>query len=135
MGKSTLINLLVKDAAQATREISRALSTGRHTTSFCRMFTIDAWGNAPAMGPQAQESLIIDSPGFQLFGLAHLSSSQLMHALPDVARWLGQCRFSNCSHRDEPGCLVSEAVRRGEVDAMRLRFYRDMLAETEQPVR
>jgi ribosome biogenesis GTPase len=58
-----------------------------------------------------------------------------MHALPDVARWLGQCRFSNCSHRDEPGCLVSEAVRRGEVDAMRLRFYRDMLAETEQPVR
>lgn len=163
MGKSTLVNLLAPEAAQATREISVALSTGRHTTSFCRMFPIRAWGagaqdTAPGgahhcassrlegssdvrgrstlEGPsdsRPPSTWVIDSPGFQLFGLAHLSSSQLMHSLPDFASRLGQCRFSNCLHLDEPGCAIREALE--QEDPLRLHFYRELLAETERPRR
>ncbi len=122
MGKSTLVNLLVPEAEQATREISQALSSGRHTTSFCRMFRT---GTRLPSG-----AAIIDSPGFQLFGVAHLSRSQLMHALPDFAPLLGHCRFANCLHRDEPGCAVTDAVARGKVDARRHSLYLRLLEET-----
>ena len=122
MGKSTLINLLVPDAEQATREISVALSTGRHTTSFCRMFD-----RSPHLGAN---SALIDSPGFQLFGIAHLSRSQLMHALPDFRSLLGQCRFANCLHRDEPGCAIRAAVTAGTIDARRHQLYLKLLEDT-----
>jgi ribosome biogenesis GTPase len=122
MGKSTLVNLLVPDADLATQEISAALSSGRHTTSFCRMFT------------QSERlpdgTALIDSPGFQLFGIAHLSRSQLMHALPDFRPLIGQCRFSNCLHRDEPGCAVRHAIESGHIDARRHQLYLRMLEET-----
>lgn len=122
MGKSTLVNLLVPEAEQATREISMALSSGRHTTSFCRMF---------CGGTHLPEgSAIIDSPGFQLFGIAHLSRSQLMHALPDFRPHLGKCRFANCLHRDEPGCSISAAVKEGSIDARRHQLYRRLLDDT-----
>lgn len=163
MGKSTLVNVLVPDADQATREISLALSTGRHTTSFCRMFPVEVWmaddrdciGDAGGAGDSGEEgdfgvrvnpegrgfdgahretsTWVIDSPGFQLFGLAHLSSSQLMHALPDFAPWLGQCRFSSCMHREEPGCPIRNALE--IADPLRLHFYRELLEETERPAR
>jgi len=129
MGKSTLVNLLVPEADQVTREISVALSTGRHTTSFCRMFAVSAW-----CGPD-RPSRIIDSPGFQLFGIAHLSSSELMHTLPDFVPRLGQCRFANCMHRSEPGCAIREASERNEIDRSRLRFYQELLDDTERPLR
>ena len=122
MGKSTLINLLVPEAEQATREISEALSSGRHTTSFCRMFRSGA--NLP------ESAAIIDSPGFQLFGIAHVSRSQLMHALPDFRPLLGQCRFANCLHRDEPGCAISAAVERRAIDARRHQLYHRLLDDT-----
>jgi ribosome biogenesis GTPase len=122
MGKSTLVNLLVPHADQATREISVALSSGRHTTSFCRMF-----GYSERL---PEGSTVIDSPGFQLFGIAHLSRSQLMHALPDFRPLLGQCRFSNCLHRDEPGCAVHEGIRSGRVDERRHQLYLSMLHDS-----
>ena len=122
MGKSTLVNLLVPHAEQATREISVALSSGRHTTSFCRMF-----GHSANL---AEGSVVIDSPGFQLFGIAHLSRSQLMHALPDFKPLLGHCRFANCLHRSEPGCAIQEAVREGSIDHRRHQLYLKMLDET-----
>lgn len=122
MGKSTLINLLVPEAEQATREISEALSSGRHTTSFCRMFRSGA--NLP------EDAAIIDSPGFQLFGIAHVSRSQLMHALPDFRPLLGRCRFTNCLHKDEPGCAISAAVEAGAIDARRHQLYHRLLDDT-----
>ncbi len=163
MGKSTLVNTLVPDADQATREISLALSSGRHTTSFCRMFPVEVWADQglersaqagdrgsiesrsdPGERPDIEDkrsaadhegisTWVIDSPGFQLFGLAHLSPSQLMHALPDFAPRLGQCRFSSCTHRDEPDCAIREKLE--DVDPLRLHFYRELLEETERPAR
>jgi ribosome biogenesis GTPase len=111
MGKSTLVNALVPDAELATRAISEALQAGRHTTTFTRMFECGDGGR------------IIDSPGFQLFGLAHLSTSELEHAMREFAPLLGRCRFHNCSHRHEPGCAILEAVREGRVDPLRHRLF------------
>lgn len=115
MGKSTLVNTLVPDADLRTQAISAALSSGRHTTTFTRMFDLPA--------AIAADARIIDTPGFQSFGLAHLSPSQRMHAMREFGPLLGRCRFNDCRHRDEPGCAIREAVERGEIDALRHRLY------------
>jgi ribosome biogenesis GTPase / thiamine phosphate phosphatase len=94
MGKSTLINLLVPNAQQATREISHVLASGKHTTTFTKSF---AFGEA---------GLLIDSPGFQEYGLSHLHPSQVEHGMPEFKSLLGQCQFRDCRHLDEPGCAV-----------------------------
>ena len=117
MGKSTLVNLLVPDAALLTQSISQALQTGRHTTTFTRAFDLPQGGR------------LIDSPGFQTFGLAHLSTSEIEHALPEVRPLLGQCRFHNCTHRQEPGCAIRTAVEDGRIDAHRYDCYLALRAE------
>jgi ribosome biogenesis GTPase len=115
MGKSSLVNVLVPDADQATRAVSTALGTGRHTTTFTRMFDL-----ADSVAPDAR---IIDSPGFQTFGLAHLSPSQRVHAMADFRPYLGQCRFHSCTHRQEPGCAIRAAAQSGEIDPLRYRLF------------
>lgn len=121
MGKSTLINTLVPDAAMATQTISAALATGRHTTTFAKSFPLPEGGT------------IIDSPGFQEFGLAHLSLSQVQAALPDFEPYLGQCRFYNCTHRAEPGCAVRSAVEAGVIDTRRYALYTQLADELTRP--
>lgn len=124
MGKSTLINLLIPDADQRTREISTVLASGKHTTTFTRMFVMpDAQGS--------RSTRVIDSPGFQSFGLEHLSASQKMHAMPEFAPLLGQCRFNNCTHRDEPGCAIRQAAQEGRLDAWRLELFTRLLDESQ----
>lgn len=113
MGKSTLLNILVPDASQKTAEISAALKSGKHTTTSSRLFDLGA-------GIAGQ---LIDSPGFQQFGLAHLSASEREHAMPEFAGHLGHCRFHNCQHRNEPGCAIQLAHQAGEIDPLRLRLF------------
>ncbi len=122
MGKSTLVNALVPDAELRTQTISEALATGRHTTTFTRLFDLPA-----EVAPDAR---IVDTPGFQTFGLAHLSSSQLIHAMPEFAPHLGRCRFNDCTHRDEPDCAIRAAAKAGELDARRLQLYGRLVDET-----
>ena len=117
MGKSTLVNLLVPDADLATRAISQALQTGRHTTTFTRAFDLPGGGR------------LIDSPGFQVFGLSHLSTSELEHGLREFRPLLGQCRFHNCSHRHEPGCAIRAAVEDGRIDTRRHQLYLQLRAD------
>ncbi|MBE0595274.1 MAG: ribosome small subunit-dependent GTPase A [Burkholderiaceae bacterium] len=118
MGKSSLVNALAPHAEQATRSISTALGTGRHTTTFSRLFDLD-----PAIAPDAR---IIDSPGFQTFGLAHLSASQRVHAMAEFGPLIGKCRFHSCTHRHEPGCAIRAAVEAGEIDALRYRLFTEL---------
>lgn len=120
MGKSTLINLLVPDAELATREISAALDTGKHTTTFTRSFEVEA------------DTSIIDSPGFQEFGLFHLSEGMLERAFPEFSPHLGQCRFYNCHHLSEPGCAVLDAVEAGPVTPFRHALYQQLVHESSQ---
>lgn len=122
MGKSSLINLLVPDADLATREISAALDSGKHTTTFTRLFRLDP------------DTAVIDSPGFQEFGLYHLSEGMLERAFPEFAPHLGQCRFYNCHHLAEPGCAVLEALASGKIAPFRHALYRQLVHESSQKV-
>lgn len=123
MGKSTLVNLLVPDADAATREISTALNSGRHTTTFTRLYPLTAGG------------ALIDSPGFQEFGLYHLTEGQLERALPEFRPLLAHCRFYNCHHLHEPGCAILEAVTAGHIARERHALYAQLLHEASQIVR
>jgi len=120
MGKSSLINLLVPDADIATREISEALDTGKHTTTFTRLHAVD------------DDTAIIDSPGFQEFGLYHLTEGMLERAFVEFGPHLGKCRFYNCHHLAEPGCAVLAAVDAGEIAHMRHELYRQLVHESSQ---
>jgi ribosome biogenesis GTPase len=115
-GKSTLINLMVPDAAAEVGEISQALNSGRHTTTSTRWYWIDA----------ERESGLIDSPGFQEFGMRQIDAATLAQWMPDLRQHLPECRFYNCTHRLEPGCGVRAAVERGEIAPSRYRIYNEI---------
>lgn len=120
MGKSSLINILVDNADAKTREISAALDTGKHTTTFTRMYDLDT------------QSTLIDSPGFQEFGLYQLSEGKLERAFPEFSAFLGQCKFYNCHHLNEPGCAILQAVQSGEISTMRHALYAQLVHESSQ---
>lgn len=122
MGKSSLINLLVPDADIATREISAALDSGKHTTTFTRLYAIGV------------DTAIIDSPGFQEFGLYHLSEGMLERAFREFGPHLGNCRFYNCHHLTEPGCAVLAALEADQIAPMRHALYQQLLHESSQKI-
>ena len=123
MGKSTLVNLLIPNAEVATREISTALNSGRHTTTFTRLY------------PLPEGGALIDSPGFQEFGLHHLTEGRLERAFPEFRPLLAHCRFYNCHHLQEPGCAVLEAVADGRIARTRHALYAQLVHEASQIVR
>ena len=129
-GKSTLINRLVPEAGVQTGELSQALQSGKHTTTSTR------WYWVPALDAAAQRGALIDSPGFQEFGLHHIESSRLAHCMPDLRPYLGQCRFYNCTHLHEPGCAVLAQVagqgREGTISERRHRLYAQLIEELSQ---
>jgi ribosome biogenesis GTPase / thiamine phosphate phosphatase len=112
-GKSTLINLLVPQAQAQVGDISQALNSGRHTTTSTLWYWLD----------DSHSGALIDSPGFQEFGLHHIQAAELAGLMPDVRAQMGDCRFYNCTHRHEPGCGVLAAVERGEIGTQRYRLY------------
>ncbi len=118
-GKSTLVNLLVPGASAQVGEISAALGTGRHTTTTTSWYWLSG----------ARDSALIDSPGFQAFGLRHIEATQLAALMPDIREHAGDCRFYNCSHRHEPGCGVRDAAARGDITASRYRIYIELFDE------
>ena len=117
MGKSTIVNGLVPDAAARVAEVSAALDSGRHTTTHARLYHLD------------HASDIIDSPGMQEFGLRHLDPPELAQAFVEFRAWFGHCRFRDCRHVIEPGCAISAACDRGEITESRLESYRGLVRE------
>ncbi len=145
MGKSTLINRFVPAAHAQVGEISLALNAGKHTTTTTTWYWLgdDAvQGNvAPPLSliptgggrlqpaSEATEGALIDSPGFQEFGLRQIAATDLASLMPDFAQHLGHCKFYNCSHRHEPQCGVRDALQRGEIAATRYRIYGELFDE------
>jgi ribosome biogenesis GTPase len=124
-GKSTLINLLVPEAQAQTGEISQALNSGKHTTTSTRLYWVDG----------DRGTAIIDSPGFQEFGLHHIEPMQLAACMPDLRAHVPACKFYNCTHLHEPGCGVLAAVgQEGDagVSRNRHRIYAELFAELSQ---
>ena len=112
MGKSTILNLLVSAAQARTQEYSQALNLGRQTTTATTLYDLDR-----------SQGTVIDSPGFQEFGLAHLKHEDILRAMPDILQHIGQCRFVNCRHLKEPACSVKQAVEDGLIARERYEFY------------
>ena len=121
-GKSSLINRLLPHAEVATGEISSALNSGRHTTTSTTWYWLD----------ETRASALIDSPGFQEFGLRHIEASQLAFWMPDLRPFIAECKFSNCSHLHEPQCAVQAALARGAISASRHKLYALLHAELSQ---
>ncbi len=115
MGKSTLLNTLIPQARRATAEISEALDSGTHTTTHSQLYHIDT------------NSAIIDSPGFQEFGLSYIPQENLTWGFIEFHPYIGQCKFSNCRHNQEPGCAVVQAAQQGKIHPKRLAFYQRLL--------
>ena len=120
MGKSTLVNALIPDAGAATREISVALDSGKHTTTHATLYRIDP------------DSTLIDSPGLQEFGLHHLSPGEIEHGFPELRPFLGQCRFRDCRHDREPDCAVRQALEAGTIDPRRFAAFRALFDEARK---
>jgi ribosome biogenesis GTPase / thiamine phosphate phosphatase len=112
-------NLLAPDAKAQIGEISQALNSGRHTTTTTQWYWIDA----------DRKTGLIDSPGFQEFGLRQIDGQQLPRLMPDIREQTQLCKFYNCTHLHEPGCGVRAAVERGEISESRYRIYTEILSE------
>lgn len=108
VGKSTIMNTLVPDAQARVGEISRALGTGKHTTTHTALYSIN------------DNSDLIDTPGLQSFGLMHLPANTLPGFFNELTVHLGHCRFHDCQHRAEPGCAIQAAVQAGQIRPSRL---------------
>ncbi len=121
MGKSTLVNALLPEAKAATREISSALDSGKHTTTHATLYHLDA------------ESKLIDSPGLQEFGLGHLDCQEIEMAFREFRPYLGQCRFRDCKHHKEPDCVLTTAVAAGKIDARRFAIYHRIMGNQPHP--
>lgn len=118
-GKSSLINLMVPDAEAQVGEISHALNSGRHTTTYSRWYWLD----------DQRLSALIDTPGFQEFGMRQVDAQELVGLMPDLRAAAADCRFYNCTHLHEPGCGVLAAVQRGDITPARHRIYAEIREE------
>ena len=125
-GKSTLINRLIPGALAQTGELSQALNSGKHTTTSTTWYWLDS----------DKTSALLDSPGFQGFGLNHIDPAQLAAYMPDLKPHVAHCKFYNCSHLHEPGCGVMAAVESasspGKISANRYKIYSELYAELKQ---
>jgi len=117
VGKSSLINVMVPDRSARTRALSEASGLGRHTTTETTLYDLPGGG------------ALIDSPGIRILRLGHLSPDSIALGFRDFQPYLGRCRYRDCSHREEPGCAIVEASRRGLIDQRRLASYHALLAE------
>lgn len=114
VGKSTLVNTIAPDLDLPTSEISTFANKGVHTTTFAEMFEISTG------------TFIIDSPGIKELGLADIEKEEISHYFPEMRELLGECRFHNCMHIDEPKCAVKEAVVEGTIAESRYASYLSM---------
>ena len=124
-GKSTFINRLLPGAQVLTNEISTALNSGKHTTTSTSLYWVDA----------GKTTAVIDSPGFQEFGLNHIEPMHLASLMPDIKAQAGDCKFYNCTHLHEPGCGVLRAMQSEDapaISANRYKIYGDLFAELSQ---
>jgi ribosome biogenesis GTPase / thiamine phosphate phosphatase len=115
VGKSSLLNAIMPDLNLRTKEVSTFANKGVHTTTFAEMFEI------------APDTFIIDSPGIKELGLIEIEKEEVGHYFPEMRELLGECRFHNCLHIDEPRCAVKAAVEEGSIAMSRYQSYLSMV--------
>ncbi len=119
VGKSSLINYILKGANIKTQEVSGWSGKGLHTTTFAEMFDLPDGGK------------IIDTPGMREFAVADMTKQELSHYFPEMRVLISSCQFNNCLHINEPGCAVKNAVAKGVIHEDRYISYYNILESIE----
>ncbi len=119
VGKSSMINYVLKGANIRTQEVSEWSGKGLHTTTFSKMFDLPDGG------------MIIDTPGMREFALADINKQELSHYFPEMRQLISSCQFNNCLHTNEPGCAVKNAVAEGVIHEDRYISYYNILESIE----
>jgi ribosome biogenesis GTPase len=117
VGKSSLVNALDATLNLRIGEISQAHEQGKHTTTFAEMHKLESGG------------YIIDTPGIRAFGLINIEKEHISHYFPEIRDLLGQCRFHNCMHLNEPYCAVKLALEEDQIAASRYHSYLQLMEE------
>lgn len=119
VGKSSILNALFPDLKLKTGEVSEKLGRGRHTTRHTQLF-------------ETENGFVVDTPGFSSIETnADLYSFKISLAdcFPDFSDYIGNCRFSSCTHTNEKGCAVIDAVNSGKIEKTRHQSYVTLLSE------
>jgi ribosome biogenesis GTPase len=111
VGKSSLLMAVQPGLELRVGSVSESSQKGRHTTTAVRLLPLDVGGT------------VVDTPGIREFAVFDIQQDELKHYFPEMADRFGQCKFSDCSHREEPGCAVQAAVEAGEIDPERYESY------------
>ena len=123
VGKSSILNRLCPELELKTGEVSEKLGRGRHTTRHVQLYPLD------------ESTYVADTPGFSSFDtdmMELILKENLQYAFPDFAPFLGGCQFRDCSHRAEPGCQVTKALKDGKIERTRYESYLRLYEKAEQ---
>lgn len=128
VGKSTLLNALFGRELTRTGKISDAHDKGMHTTTFSEMYELKGQSDEV----QSTKGWLIDTPGIKGFGSVDMAKEEVSHYFRDIFRISADCRFNNCTHTNEPGCAVIEAVEHGEIAMSRYESYISLLGDCDE---
>lgn len=120
VGKSSLLNALLPDVNATVGEISASSGLGQHTTTTARLYHFKNGGD------------LVDSPGVREFGLWHLESNQVTYGFKEFRQFLGGCKFRDCKHNEDPGCLIRKAVEEGKISQERFESYHKIIASVSE---
>ena len=119
VGKSTILNRINPDLHLPTDEVSNFANKGKHTTTFAEMIEIK------------KDSYVIDTPGIKELGLIDMESWEISHYFPEMRERLGECKYKNCLHINEPGCVIIQAVEEQKIADTRYDSYVSMIIDDD----
>ncbi len=120
VGKSSLINQLLPESNEVVGEISGNSKLGQHTTTAAKLIPFTLGGE------------LIDSPGVREFGLWHLPVSDITNGFTEFRDYIGGCKFTDCTHKSDPGCIIREAAENGDIDTQRYQSYLKIIDSLDQ---
>lgn len=123
VGKSTLINYLLGRDVQQVRDIREHDGRGQHTTTHRELILLPQGG------------LVLDTPGMRELHLWDGGGESLQASFDDIEALVRNCRFSDCRHKDEPGCAIREAIAAGVIEAARYQSYEKLQQELQHVAR
>ena len=119
VGKTTLINHLSGRLDLRTNILSDYTGKGMHTTTFAEMFDI------------GENRIIIDTPGIKTLSFNHLEPMDVAHNFVEIFKYSKYCKYSNCTHKEEPNCAIKEAIILGDIHELRYYNYLQIIEEID----
>ncbi len=116
VGKSSLINMLDENFARTTGEVGK-IKRGKHTTTHATLLPLKFGG------------FIADTPGFSVVDLSEIDKNELAFCFKEFEQYFGQCKFSGCTHINEPGCIVKKLAEEGKIEKSRYESYVSLFEE------